>query len=252
MYCDMSKYSGYLEVDGTYIFVKELRRKIPVFYGQDYLTHDIPHFVLIPSENYQACLMFFRKLREINYPLAYLVCDDNSAIIMAVKFVFPDVTIQLCLKHYKESIQRDLNIKSSKKYLDFYLEICSLFDERLCRFEIMQRLPDIYNKYKEDRKCLYWIQNIVDRQIELTNYHQFENAPNTNNLIEGQNSQFKLRIRKLKGFETFKNARNFINGLILKRRLSKFTDCEKPFKHLNGKTPIEQVLKGSLKPPKIF
>lgn len=248
----MSKYSGYLEVDGTYVFIQELGRKIPVFYGMDYLTHDIPHFVLIPSENYQACLMFFRKLREIHYPLRYLVCDDNDAIKMSAREVYPNVVIQTCLRHYKENIQEDLKLKSSKKYLDFYLEICSLFDERLTRFEIMQRLPDIYNRFRSESKCVNWIEDIVVRQVELTNYHQFEGAPNTNNLIEGQNSQFKGRIRKLKGFETFKNAKNFINGLILKRRLSKFTDCEKPFTKLNGKPPIEQVLKKGLKPPKIF
>lgn len=42
-YC--SKYSGILLVDGKYIEVKGYDRKIPVIYGIDYLTHDIPTYV---------------------------------------------------------------------------------------------------------------------------------------------------------------------------------------------------------------
>lgn len=63
--------------------------------------------------------------------------------------------------------------------------------------------------------------------------------PNTTNLIEGYNSQLELRLSSIRGFESEITAKNYINAWIIKRRLSKFTDCKKHFKPLNGKSPIE-------------
>ncbi len=65
------------------------------------------------------------------------------------------------------------------------------------------------------------------------------NIPRTNNLIEGYNSQLELRLNSIKGFETINPAENYLNVWIVKRRFSKFTDCKKQFKSLNGKTPLE-------------
>jgi hypothetical protein len=74
-YC--SKFSGILLVDGKYIKVKGFDRKIPVIYGIDYLTHDIPTYIFSVSENYQTLKKFFSSLRLLNYPLYSLVSDDN-------------------------------------------------------------------------------------------------------------------------------------------------------------------------------
>jgi len=63
--------------------------------------------------------------------------------------------------------------------------------------------------------------------------------PNTTNLIEGYNSQLELRLSSIRGFESETTAKNYINAWIIKRRFSKFTDCKKHFKSLNGKSPIK-------------
>ena len=75
----------------------------------------------------------------------------------------------------------------------------------------------------------------------LLNYLKYPHAniPNTTNLIEGYNSQLELRLNSIKGFETVETARNYLNVWIIKRRFSKFTDCKKHFRGLNGKTPLE-------------
>lgn len=80
-----------------------------------------------------------------------------------------------------------------------------------------------------------------DHEEYLLNYLKYPhlNIPRTTNLIEGYNSQLELRLNSIKGFETFATAKNYINVWIIKRRFSKFTDCKKDFKHLNGKTPLE-------------
>ena len=44
-----SKYCGILVVDGKFVAVRGFEKKIPVLYGIDYLTHDIPTYKLLPS-----------------------------------------------------------------------------------------------------------------------------------------------------------------------------------------------------------
>ena len=73
-YC--TKYCGILLVDGKYIRVKGYERKIPVLYGIDYLTHDIPTYIFSQAENYQTCRSFFTSLRLLNYPLSAFYAQD--------------------------------------------------------------------------------------------------------------------------------------------------------------------------------
>ena len=105
-YC--SKYSQILLVDGKFIKVKGYDHKIPVIYGVDYHTHDIPTYKLAPSENYLSLLKFFESLRLLNYPLQALVSDDNLNIHNACKNMFPKHVLQLCINHFKENIRKSL------------------------------------------------------------------------------------------------------------------------------------------------
>lgn len=251
-YVDMNKYSGYLEVDGTYIGVKGFRRKLVLIWGIDFLTHDIPHFVIGSTENYQTMLAYFRRLQLLGYNLKYLVCDDNEATKMAARKVYPKVVIQTCLKHYRENIQRDLGLKTNDYYLDFYLEIDRLFTQRLSNAEVAWEVQRLYEVFKNDQRCVYWLTDIMQRREELTNYHMFENAPNTTNLIEVYNSHLKARLKPLKGFKSLTSAKLWINGYIVKRRLLNFTSCGKKFKHLNGICSLQNVLKDAQTLPKIF
>jgi len=56
-YCDMSKFSGKLVFDGTYVSVAGYESKIPLIWAFDYDSHDCPHAMLVPAENYDACVM---------------------------------------------------------------------------------------------------------------------------------------------------------------------------------------------------
>jgi len=248
----MSKYSGYLEVDGTYISIKGFRRKAVLIWGIDYQTHDISHYIITPSENYQAMVVYFKRLRMLGYNLRYLVCDDNEATKMAARHIYPKVIIQTCLKHYRESMKRDLGLKTSDYYLDFYLRIEHLFKGRLAWWEMLPEVAKIHNEFGDDARCEYWLTDIMQRKEELTAYHNFEDTPNTTNLIEAYNSHLKGRLRSIKGFKTLKSAKLWINGYIVKRRLSNFTSCGKKFKHLNGFCSLQKVLKSYQKLPKIF
>ena len=100
-YC--TKFCGILVVDGKYIKIKGYDKKIPVVYGIDYLTHDIPTYTLSSSENYQALKKFFTSLRLLNYPLQSLVCDDNYNTFASCSSVYPNAVTQLCQNHFKEN-----------------------------------------------------------------------------------------------------------------------------------------------------
>lgn len=223
-----------------------------LLWGVDYLTHDIPHFELAPSENYQAAVLYFRKLKLINYPLQYLVCDDNPAFKMAARYVYPNVITQTCLNHYKENIREDLCIRSNASYVPFFLEVERMFKERLCLPEFAWKVTELFNKYGKDENCSRWLTDLMLRKQELVAYHQFPNVPNTTNLIESYNSHLEARLKVIRGFESFHSAKLFISGYILRRRLKNFTDCKTKFKHLNGRCSLQQSLKKGLKLPQLF
>lgn len=248
-YCGPSKWGGMLVFDGKYLSVKGYKKDIPIIWGVDYQTHDIPHFLLAPSESYIACKEYFTAIKNLGYNLKYLVSDDNSAIRQALEYVYPNAVFQLCLNHYKESIRRDLGIRSSEKYRQFFFEVESLFTNRLDLVSFTWAITDLYKKYLNEPRCLSWIEDLMIRRKELTNYHKFTGAPNTTNLIESYNSQLEQRTKAIKGFQSFKYATIWLNGFVLRRRLSEFTDCREPFKHLNGKKSLEVTLKGNIKIP---
>lgn len=147
------KYSGRLVVDGKFIPIKEKtslnlppeiiswvgkRNKIPrskkrqnirhgktMIWGCDYLSHDIPHQELGDGENGFALDDYFRKLKELKYPLTSLTVDDKEEIPRAARRHYPRVIVQLCIRHYGRKIGRELGtglirirIKALEKRLD--------------------------------------------------------------------------------------------------------------------------------------
>ena len=91
------------------------------------------------------------------------------------------------------------------------------------------------------------VQNIIleihARQDEFFAYHKVPNCPNNTNLIELFNSHLNGRLETIKGFSSFQSAALWLNAYILRRRTLKFTDCDKKFKHLNGKCSLEMTIK---------
>lgn len=251
---DLSLYSGYLVFDGKYLPVKGHPEELVLLWGADFLSHDLPHFLLAPSENYQACLSYFSFLKELGYPLRLLICDDNDAIKMAVRYIYPNVSIQTCQNHFLENVRRDLNIRSDQTYQNFYCHLESVLKEKLDPFEFNLRLTEIFKKFEGEtnERVSNWIGVFLKFKEELLAYQKFPRPPWTTNLIEAYNSHLEGRLKTIKGFQSYPSADLWLNGYVLRRRLKSFTDCEKPFKHLNGKCPIQNVLKTGQKLPPIF
>jgi len=249
-YC--SRFCGILLVDGKYASVKGYDRKIPVIYGVDYLTHDIPTYLLTKGENYQSCVTFFKALRLLNYPLQGLVCDDNINIIQACQFVYPRAVIQIYTNHYKENIRRQLQVRTDPTYQSFMGEIESLFKKKRSKDDIAKRANKVMKIYGNNDVCIKIIADIYKRRQELFAHLQMQGIPNTTNLIECLNSHLQGRLKTIKGFQSFQHANLWLNGYFLRRRTKKFTDCTKKFKYLNGKKSIERSQKPEVDIPRLF
>jgi len=244
-YC--SRFCGILLVDGKYLKVKGYDRKIPVIYGVDYLTHDIVHFVLGPSENYKLLIKFFKSLRLANYPLQAIVSDDNVNIPQACKFIYPSAITQLCQNHYKHNLRISLNLANDPTYIPFMKNIETLFCRKMGIEEFKLRASKIYDSYKGNELAKKVMLDIAKRSGELTAYTKLANIPRTTNLIESLNSHLQGRLKTIKGFESFKSANTWLNQYFIQRRLKPFTDCTKQFRSLNNKKSLELTLKDSYK-----
>lgn len=240
-YC--AKFCGILVVDGKYIRVKGYERKIPVLYGIDYLTHDIPTYIFSQAENYQTCRSFFTSLRLLKYPLQAVVSDDNVNIYQAAASVYPQSVSQICHNHYKEGIRQNLSVRRDETYVPFMRSVEELFKKRRSKEEFAHVAGKIYYRYKDDPRCVSVLVDIQRRLPQLTAYMYQKHIPRTTNLIESYNSHLEGRLKTIKGFESFTHADRWLNAYFLKRRLQPFTDCTKQFKRLNGTCALEHSLR---------
>ncbi len=249
-YC--SRFSGILLVDGNYIRIKNYDRKIPVIYGIDYLTHDIPTYILTTAENYQSLINFFQSLRLLNYPLQSLVSDDNFNIPNACFSVYPKASWQLCTNHFKENIRASLEVRSNNTYQPFMRRIELLFKNKISENSFNKIAKDTLNMYSNNDLCVKILLDIERRKHNLLGYLNVKNTPTTSNLIECFNSHLNIRLKSIKGFESFQHADDWLNGYFIKRRVTKFTDCTGKFKYLNGKCSLEETLKRDVGLPTFF
>ena len=240
-YC--TSYGGILLVDGKYIKVKGYDRKIPILYGIDYTTHDIPTYIFSVAENYQTCLSFFQSLRLLNYPLQALVCDDNRNIYEACRQVYPKVIVQLCQTHYLRSIRVNLNVVVDPTYRPFIHEVGELLKTKRSKEDFQTRSQKIYDYYYHDPRCTSVMTDIALRMDLLCGYMHLKGVPRTNNLIESFNSHLQGRLKTIKGFQSFHSAKEWLNAYFLFRRVKKFTDCTGKFKRLNGRAPLQNSMK---------
>lgn len=246
------KHSGILVFDGKYINIKGYNKGMVLLWGIDYLTHDIPHFKLVPSENYLASISYFKSLRLLNYPLQYLVSDDNPSFKMAALNVYPKTVYQTCTNHFKENVRKTLRVRSDPTYKEFVTDIEKLFERRMTVMEFDRLAGKLYLKWKDNPVAQDIILNIEKRKTDLLAYTHVPSTPYTTNLVEGYNSHLEGRLKSIKCFENPSRAKSWLNAYILKRRLTPFTDCQGKFKKLNGKCSLELTLQDNDFLPKLF
>lgn len=249
-YC--SKWSSTYIVDGKYIPVKGYKRDIPLLWGVDYNKHDFPVFMLARSENLAAWLKYFELCRILKISFNLLVCDDNPSIKYAARDKYPNIQIQMCYNHFKESLRKTLRTRSVDTYKPFVQSLEELFSKKRSTEDFNRMLFSIFETYKKDKVCLEIIVDIERRKDEFLAFQGYSRAPVTNNLIECFNSHLEDRVKSIRSFQSFKHAQLWLNGYILKRRYTKFTSCSGKFKRLNGRFPLEFTKRDDVVLPDLF
>jgi len=251
-YCTYSK--GILIVDGKYIKVRGYKQKIPLVYGIDYLTHDIVFGILSSAEDIKTFVTFFKTLQSLDYPLRIVVADDRSSLFLALKQIYPDIPLQLCLNHYVENIRSHLHTRTDTAHIHFFNSLKKyIFDEYENEEKLKEALWYVLDKHAKNNIVRQTIlKEIYRRRKELFAYKKVEGSPNNTNLIELFNSHFNSRLKSLKGFKTKEHAQLWLNALLLRRRTKSFTDCDTKFKHLNGKCSLQLSLERLTEWPEIL
>lgn len=253
-YCN--RFSSTLVVDGKYFNVINGKDNSDwvLLWGIDYFRHDIPVILVAPSESYSSWALFFSYFRILNHYPQLLVADDNSNLKTAAYTKFPGVRIQTCFNHFKENIRRDLLIRSDEYYRPFMKRIETIFNSsnKLSDETFNGRLWALYRDFKNDSLALKVLTNIENNKKELLSYRGIPGSPLTTNLIEGMNNQIEQRLTSICSFQSVAYARLWFNGYILKRRLTKFTDCRGKFRSLNGKRGIDLTKKDRIDIPSYF
>lgn len=253
-YCN--RFSKIFLFDGKYFNVADYHYDWVLLWGVDYLRHDIPVFTLAPAETYQTWARYFSYLRILNLYPQLLVCDDHTGLKLAARNAFPSVKVQTCYNHFKENIRRDLHVRSDqgKQYKPFMRRIESILSssEKLSDQTFNRWMFYLYQDYKNDPVCLQVLTNIEKSKDELLAYRNIHQAPLTTNLIEGLNGHLEARLQSLRSFQTVEYARLWMNGYVLKRRFTKFTDCRSRFRYLRGKTGVMMTKKYGVDIPSYF
>ena len=253
-YC--SRFSKVFLFDGKYFPVANQKYNWVLLWGIDYFRHDIPVFTIAPAETYQTWARYFSFLRILDLHPQLMVCDDDTGLKMAARNAFPATKIQTCYNHFKENIRRDLHIRSDqgKLYKDFMKRIESILSssQKIANQTFNTWLFALYRDYHADPLCLSILTNIEKYKPELLAYRGISQAPVTTNLIEGMNGHLEARLQKLRSFQSVEHARLWLNGYVLKRRFTKFTDTRGKFRFLRGKTGVQMTKKQGVPIPSYF
>lgn len=258
-FCNRKRFCGALVVDGKYVKVKGYKKKIPFLYGMDYTTHDLPCCILTSSESFEAWKQFFTKLKNMDYPLVSVTCDDNPAIKQAAEYVFPNIIVQICHVHFLENIRKQLRVRTCENYVSFFKDIethifrVSMLGKDRLEARIRWRSP----KHQDDNIKIAVMNHIFSHAEVLTAYVNARNwykvpCPKTTNIIESLNSQLEGRLKTIQGFQSFQSAERWLSAWIIRKRFTPFTDCRKPFKKLNGTYSLEHSRRGKVKLPNFF
>lgn len=138
---------------------QKIIRGITHISGCDYETHDIPLALMAKTEEFWAYDVYFQQVKELNYPLTSLTCDDKESIRKACIKHFPEAKIQLCIRHYAQEIARKLKIRSIERTVQsLEKKLHALKDDYLyeTRHEAQVHAVQLVNRIS-DLEHRYWI-----------------------------------------------------------------------------------------------
>lgn len=194
-----------------YLHAADNYLKLPLIYRL--LDYENEKEVLISPE--------LQKLREIGYIPSIVTIDMSRALISAVKNVYGEEIIQLCVFHLEQNLNKKLkiredeppNIQLEKEHTKNLVVNTACSDERTRRV-LLEELNIFYNS--TESKTVKRV--IGEFKKNLRYYHPIEKLEGhtealTTNLCENHIQQIKERLRKrLFGFKSPVTAQKYIDA----------------------------------------
>ncbi len=237
-------------LDQNFFTEQELRwqHKMRWLCGVDHGTGDLPHYDLAEEESRIELIIYFKALKEMNYPLKALVCDGNPEIPHAAKFVYgTELIVQRCTRHFIEDLRRLLPADEGREAERLDLEKLIDLIQRVIEAESLETAGEALAHFKSFYpKCRSPLKKTLNQmfrqnQTELTAHllHPELKLPHTTNDVESLFKQLMLRLRSLGRFHHHRYARDYLKAWALLRRFTPFTDCRGSRKYRNRKAPLE-------------
>lgn len=216
--------------------------------GVDFGTGDLPHYDLAQSESKIELVMYFKRLKDIGYPLKALVCDGNPQIPAAMRFVFGEgIVVQLCTRHFIEGLRRLLPPEEETIDTRALLEDLITHIQRVIEADTMEEAHAHLQALKVFAETV--IHPFKETFIKLFQQHKNELCahllhpelalPHTSNDAENLIRQLNQRLKTWGRFFHRHYTKYYLNAWALFRRFTPFTDCKGERRYRNGKAPLE-------------
>jgi transposase-like protein len=232
--------SGFYALDGTWL--KYRGKDIVLLILLDVKTLDIVNWRIALEENQKA----YDKLlvdahAEIANNARGFHCDGDPGLLKALKNLFPETPIQLCVFHkYSRTgqlipfvrIKNDTD-REIKKLVEKVL-FAKTKQEAISSLAELQRYAQEHQKHKKLKELIGVLKRNFD--LLLTHFDNPEMSP-YNNVLEGFNYVVKRRTKLMKGFKKPININKWLKLILTDWRFHRLRESQ--FKDRKNKSPLE-------------
>lgn len=242
--------SGYYALDGTWLKYRGKDFVLLILF--DVETLDIVNWRVALKETEKSYGKLIEEVKEeISANLKGFFCDGDPGLLKALKRLFPQTPIQLCVFHKYSRAGQIIPFVRIKNDTDREIKRLTqkvLFSETkqeaINSLDKLQRYAQEHQKNKKLKELIGVLKRNFD--LLLTHFDHPEMSP-YNNVLEGFNYIVKRKTKLMKGFKKPINIKRWIKLIMLDWRFHYLVESQ--FRDRRNKSPLE--LSGC-KLPKIY
>ena len=232
--------SGFYALDGTWLKYRGMDIVLLILF--DVKTLDIVNWRISRQETREAYdKLLVDAYAEIANNIKGFHCDGDPGLIAAIKDLFPNAPIQLCVFHKYSSAGRLIPFIRIKNETDREIKRLTervLFaltkQEAISSLDELQRYAQEHQKHKKLKELIGVLKRNFD--LLLTHFDNPEMSP-YNNVLEGFNYIVKRRTRLMKGFKKPININKWLKLILTDWRFHYLKESQ--FKDRKNKSPLE-------------
>ena len=232
--------SGFYALDGTWLKYRGMDIVLLILF--DVKTLDIVNWRVIREETQAAYeQLLVDAYAEIANNIRGFHCDGDPGLLAAIKSLFPDTPIQLCVFHkYSRAGQlvpfvriKDETDREIKRLVERIL-FAPTKQEAIAGLAKLQRYAQEHQKHKKLKKLIGVLKRNFD--LLLTHFDNPEMSP-YNNVLEGFNYIVKRRTKLMKGFKKPININKWLKLILTDWRFHALRETQ--LKTRKGKSPLQ-------------